>query len=94
MPDEGGLQGMEHLVPSKTFNGGDVAALILDGKCEAREDAFPVDQNLAGAAPALVAALLCAGQIQMIAECVEKAHARIERDLVHGPVDAEGHRYR
>ena len=94
MPDERRLQGMQHVVSGKTFNGGDVPAFVLDGECEAREDAFPVDQHRAGTARALVAALLRAGQIQMIAECVEKAHARIERDVVHGPVDAEGHRYR
>src|SRR5688572_13593335 len=93
MPDTRFLQGMEHLVSGKAFNSGDVPAFILDGECEAREDAFAVDQNRTGTATALVAALLRAGQVQMIAECVEKAHAGIERDVVHGPVDAEGHRY-
>jgi hypothetical protein len=64
----------------------------LNGEREAREDALSVDQNCAGTAGALVASLLCAGQIQVIAECVEKAHARIECDVVRSPVDAEGHR--
>ncbi len=60
-----------------------LVALVHHRERQARIDAPAVDDHRAGAALAVVAALLGAGEMQMLAQRVEQRGARIEQ-----PADA------
>ena len=60
-------------------------AFVHDGERQAGIDPPPVDDHRAGAALAVVAALLGAGQVQMLAQRVEQRGARVELELVRLP---------
>jgi len=55
---EGLLHRVQRLVLGQALDGGDLVALMGDGKGQAGIDAPAIDQNRAGAALAVVAALL------------------------------------
>ena len=57
-----------------------------DRECQAGQHPPPVDPDRAGAAGALVAALLGAGQLEVLAQRVEQAHPRFEVDHVSEPL--------
>jgi hypothetical protein len=67
-------------------------------EAQAGVDAAAVDQHRAGAALALVATLLGAGQVQVFAQRVEQGGAGVERQFarlaVHAQGDLAGHRRR
>ena len=63
------------------------------GEREAGVHAAAVDVNGTGAALAVVAAFLGAGQIQVLAEAVEESSAGIDSELVLVTVDLEGQGY-
>ena len=64
MVDEGLLQRMQRAVVGQALDGGDLGAVLHDGQGQAGIDAPAVDQHRAGAALAVVAALLGAGQVE------------------------------
>ena len=78
--DEGLLHRMQLAVrsarPSMVVTG---AALHRDRKRQAGEHAPAVDQHRAGAALAVVAALLRAGEAEVLAQRIEQRRARVER---------------
>jgi hypothetical protein len=63
---------------AQAFDGGDLGALVHDGQRQAGVDALAVHQHGAGAALPVVAALLGAGQVQVLAQGVEQARAVVE----------------
>src|SRR5690606_6386756 len=65
-------------------------ALMHHRQREAGIDAAAIDQDGAGAALAVVAALLGAGKVEMIAKGVEKAGARIKIERAVLSVHGEG----
>ncbi len=67
----------------QSLDRGDLAALDLGGERQTGEHALAVDMAGAGAALALVAALLGAGQRQMLTQRVpEQCDARLDIELV------------
>ena len=76
--DEGGLQRVQGARRAETFDRHDLVALVHDGERQARVDAPAVDQHRAGAALPVVAALLGAGQVQVLAQRVEQRRARVQ----------------
>ena len=73
--------------PSIVVTGRPCAA---DRQRQAGEDAPAVDEDGAGAALAVVAALLGAGQAEMLAQRVEQRRADVERQAVLLAVDPQG----
>src|SRR5262249_47928650 len=63
-------------------------------KRQAREHAAAIDQHRTGAALSLVAALLAAGQPQMLPQRVEQGGAHIERDTMLPLIDFEKEAHR
>ena len=61
--------------------------LVHHRKGEAGVDAPPVHVHRAGAALPVIAALLGAGQAEILAQRVEQRHARFDLQLVKLPVD-------
>ena len=65
--------------PSRqALDGGDLVPVVHHREGQAGVDAPAVDQHRAGAALAVVAALLGAGQAEVLAQRVEQRHARLE----------------
>ena len=79
--DERGLQRVQRAGRAQAFDRHDLVALVHDGERQARVDAPAVDQHRAGAALPVVAALLGAGQVQVLAQRVEQ---RCPRDPARG----------
>src|SRR5690606_14559323 len=67
--------------PGETLDGRDAPALGLPDRGDAGEDGLVIEEDGAGAAVALVAPLLRAGQAEDVAE-------RLEQGVVHGDADA------
>lgn len=89
--DEGGLDGMEGVALSETFDGRDFGALGCDGEGKARVDAAAVDEDGAGSTLAVIAAFLAAGEIEVLAEGVQEGGAGVEGcQRVGFAVDFEG----
>jgi hypothetical protein len=91
MFDEGFLQGMEVLGLSQPFDRGDPVAFMHDREREARIDAHSVHDHRARPALAVVAALLGAGQAEMLAQGIEKRCAGIELKAARIAVHLERH---
>jgi hypothetical protein len=65
--DKGLLQRMQRTIARKALDGGNFGAFLHDSQCQAGIDPPPVDQNGARAALSVIAALLGAGQVEMVA---------------------------
>jgi len=63
MLNEGLLQWMQRVSLCQAFNRRYLRAILHDGQCEARNYPSAVDQDGAGAALAVVAALFCSSEI-------------------------------
>ena len=63
-------------VGRKALDGGDLGAVLHHRERQARDDAPAVDQHRAGAALAVIATLLGAGQVEMLAQRVEQGRPR------------------
>ena len=74
----------------EAFDGRDLRAVLHDGEREAGIDAPAVDQHRAGAALAVVAALLGAGEVEMLAQRVEQRRPGRDAQLVIDAVDVKG----
>src|SRR3954452_7016110 len=75
----------------QAFDGGHLAALALRCERQARQHALAVEQHRAGAARALVAAVLRAGQVELVAQCIEERDAAVETPPPGAPVDPQHH---
>ena len=96
MGDEGGLHRMKRVASGEAFDGDDLRAVQAQRKSEARIDPPAVDENRAGAALPSIAAFLGSGQVEALAQEIEKRHARVFKvDVssltVHGEADGEVH---
>ena len=91
MLDERRLHRVQVVGRAQALDGGDLVALVHDREREAGGDPPAIHDHGAGAALALIAALLAAGQMQVLAQCVEQGGARIELELPACPVYVEGH---
>src|SRR5438093_5945599 len=87
---EGGLHGMERAVGRQPLDRDDLGARLHRGQRQASLDAPAVAQDGAGAALPQLAALLGAGEVQVVAERVEQRRPRVERQRTLRAVDAEG----
>ena len=68
----------------------DLGAVVRDREREAGVDAAAVEQDRAGAALAVVAALLRAGQPEVLAQQVQQRGARVDGEAVLLAVDVQG----
>ena len=86
MVDERLLQRMQRAVRRQALDGGDLGAVLHDRERQAGIDPPPVDQHRAGAALAVIAALLGAGQVEMVAQRVEQRRPRRDLSCVSTPL--------
>ncbi len=90
MGHERRLQRMQLALLRQPFDGGDRAALAHHRERQAGVHPPPVDQDGAGAARAERAALLAAGEMEVVAHGVEQGRVRVEAgQAVLGAVDGE-----
>ena len=80
--EEGGLDGVEGVALGEAFDGGDLGAVGGDGEGEAGVDAAAVEEDGAGSALAVVAALFAAGEFEVFAQGVEERGAGVEGEGV------------
>src|SRR5205823_14538441 len=80
---------MQNALLGQPLDGGDLRAIMHHRECQTAVDALSVDDDRAGAALSLVAALLRAGQREMLAQRIEQRGARVEIDGVALSVDRE-----
>ena len=81
------LQRMQFAALRDAFDGGDAAALGLDAQHQARGHDAAVQDDGAGAAIAVVAALLGAGQAENVAQALEQALPRLAQKFLRLAVD-------
>src|SRR5262249_3976142 len=81
-------------VALESFDGGDVAALHLRRARLARLDRLPVDENGAGAALALAAAVLRAGEVERLAENGQQRVDGRDLDVASRAVDPQSDAHR
>ena len=93
---EGLLQRVEPAAVGHALDGLDLASLALDGQRQAGEHRLAVDQHGARAALAQLAAVLGAGEVELLAQHLEQGLVRRREDIALFPVDLErqerGHR--
>ena len=77
--------------PGQTLDGCDRAALGLNRERQAGENPLPVHIHRARAALALIAALLGAGQVQVLPQGIEQGHAGLQGQGPLLPVDIQCH---
>src|SRR5262249_42470117 len=98
MIHEGSLHGVERTGRAQTLDGDDVVVLMHDRKGQAGIDPPAVDQHSAGAALPVVAALLGAGEVEVLAEGVEQRGTEVYLETpclaVDGQPDFGGGRFR
>ena len=85
------------LVVVEAFYGGDFCVLASDGEGDARAYRHAVDEQRAGAADAVLAADMGAGQVVRLAQQVSEMRARLDVGAQHAAVDRQadlGHRRR
>src|SRR6185436_14189497 len=87
--DEGALHGVKQLAAREALDGGDLARVALADRDHARVDGLAVEPDRARAALALAAALLGAGEPQVLAQHVEQAAPRRALDGARLAVDLE-----
>ena len=75
------LQRMQPLRRGHALDGRDRPALDLDAEHQAGVDQPAVEHDVAGAAVAVVAAFLAAGQAQLVAQHFEQALPRLAQEL-------------
>ena len=93
MVDEGLLDRVEFVAVRQSFNRGDFGAVMHRRQCQARDDSLAVEKNRARTARALIAALLGAGEIEMIAQRVEQSRPRRDGKLCRFAVDRQRNRH-
>src|SRR2546421_11168056 len=89
MGKEGALHRMQLRALGQSLDGRHLMAFAGDRKRQACQNTSPVNPERACAAGPLVATLLGAGKIQVFAQGVEQARARIEQEGRHLTIDME-----
>ena len=84
---------MQRVAAREALDGGDLRAVLHHRESEARIDPPAIDQDRAGAALAVVAALLGPGEIEMQAQQVEQRRPRRDREFVLDAIDVQGNRH-
>ena len=90
MLDERGLHGVQVFRCTQPFDRLDLVALMHDRERQARIDPPPTHDDRAGAALAVIATLLGAGEMQMFAQRIKQRRPRVERDFARLAIDVEG----
>src|ERR1700738_2333260 len=90
----GVLQRRQRALGCETLDGGDLRAIVHDGKRQARIDAPPLNEHGAGAALTLIAAFFRPSQLQMLAQQVKERRSRIENEGMTRPVGGQAQRNR
>src|SRR5689334_16008378 len=88
--DEGPLHRVQLLFAGQPLDRRHLVPLAGHGQGQAGEHPPAIDPDRAGAAGALVAALLGAGEVEVLAQRVEQAHPGLEGDRVRPAVDGQG----
>ncbi|MNN47229.1 hypothetical protein D3C81_1616410 [compost metagenome] len=78
MGDECTLHGVQNVAAGQPFDGHQFGPVAHDGQGQAGIDALAIAQHRAGAALAMVAALLGADQVQLLAQKVEEGGLGIQ----------------
>lgn len=89
---KGGLHRVEVARLAEAFNSLDAVSVMHDGQRQTGIHAASVDHDGAGAALPVIAALLGAGQVEMLAQEVEKARPVVDIELVKLVIDRQGKR--
>ena len=87
MRDEGALQRMQRRAVRQPFDGADRLALRLHREHQAGAHRLAADDHRAGAADAVLAADVRAGQPAVLADRVDQRLARLDADGVVAAVD-------
>ena len=74
---------------TQTLDRDDLVAFMHDREREAAIDTSPVDEKRASPALAVIAALFCAGEFQLLAKRVQKGGAQIKREVPDLAVDGQ-----
>ena len=90
MFQESFLHRMQRAALGQALNRGDLLALRTRGQHQAGEHALAVHMHGAGAATAMIAALLGAGELGVFAQCVEQRGALVHLQRMRLAVDGEG----
>jgi hypothetical protein len=85
---------MQLLVLRQPFDRRDVPAAALRRENQARQHPLLVKKDRAGSARTLIAALLRAGQAEMLAQRVQQGRAAVQMQPPRAPVDATSGQYR
>ena len=85
------LERVKAVAIGDAFDGGDGAAFSFDAEYEAGGNDAAVEYDGASAAIAVVAAFLCAGEVEDVAEAFEEALARLAQELDGLSVDGSAH---
>src|SRR6266851_479496 len=91
--DERRLHRMQGAGLSDTFYRRDLVALVHHGEAQARVHPPAVDMHGAGAALAVVAAFLGAGQVNGFAQAIQERRARVEAQPVLAAIDTQNQGY-
>src|SRR5262249_42611323 len=78
MAHERGLHRMQNALVGQSLDGGDLGTVMHYRERQAAVDALAVDDDRAGAALSLIAALLRASQSEMLAQCIEQGGAGLQ----------------
>jgi hypothetical protein len=89
--DERSLHRVQFVRGAQPFDGGDLRARVHHRQGQAGIDAAAVHQHRAGTALAVVAAFLGAGQVQVLAQCIQQGDAGVQLQRARLAVDLEGH---
>src|SRR5206468_6995139 len=87
--DERLLDRMQPLVPGETLDRGDLVAVGADRQRDARADHLPVEQHRARPADADAAALLGAGEPEIVPEAIEERAVGRNLHRARRPVDGD-----
>ena len=82
MSDKGGLHRMQCARRAQALDGGDFFAVVHQRQAEARVHAPAIDMHRAGAALTVIAAFLCAGEGDGLANTIQQRRARIDSKVV------------
>src|SRR4051812_39875546 len=83
---------MERAAGGKPLDRGDLGAVLHDDERQARYHPAPVDEHRAGAALAVIAALLGAGQVEPIPQGIEQGRPGRDLEQPFAAVDDEPYR--
>ena len=90
MLDEGGLHRVQRFALGQPFDRGQFGAVVHHRQGQAAVDALAIEEHRAGAALAVVTALLGTGQVQLFAQQIEQRGPGENLDVAALAVQLEG----